>query len=85
MRAPLRLNPTLSKAQHAAIRKIERDFHVREFGEELARVNLDMTMEERLEYIDWMREMADKHGVPRPKKPFDDLEKEAEEIAAKNR
>jgi hypothetical protein len=44
--------------QLAAIREIERSFHVRAFGEELARVNLDFTMEERLRYLDWMRETA---------------------------
>ena len=39
--------PRLSKAQRARIREIQRDFHVRAFGEELAHVNLDMTIEER--------------------------------------
>lgn len=53
----------------ARIREIEREFHVRAFGEELARVNLDMTMAERHRYIDWMRETARKHGV-KPEKKF---------------
>src|SRR5262249_16523986 len=41
------LLPRWSKEQLARIREIEREFHVRAFGEELARVNLDMTIEER--------------------------------------
>ena len=57
----------------ARVREIERDFHVRAFGEELARVNLDMTKEERHRYIDWMRETARKHGVkPEKKFPYDE-------------
>ena len=57
----------------ARVREIEREFHVRAFGEELARVNLDMTKEERHRYIDWMRETAHKHGVkPEPKFPYDE-------------
>jgi hypothetical protein len=72
MRAPLKLMPRLSKAKLARIREIERAFHVRAFGEELARVNLDMTTEERHRYIDWMRETARRHGVkPEPKFPYD--------------
>ena len=65
-RAPLtyRLMPHWSKEKRARLREIERDFHVRAFGEELARVNLDMTKEERLRYIDWMCETARKNGVP---------------------
>ena len=64
-RAPITYRlPRRSKEQLARIRQIERDFHVRAFGEELARVNLDMTKEQRLEYIDWMRETARKNGVP---------------------
>jgi hypothetical protein len=42
----------------ARLREIEREFHVREFGEELARVNLDMTIQERREYLAWMRKTA---------------------------
>ena len=64
--------PRLSKEKLARIRQIERDFHVRAFGEELARVNLDMTKEERLRYLDWMRETARRHGVkPEKKFPYD--------------
>ncbi len=70
MRAPLRLNRPPSKEKLARLREIERDFHVRAFGEELARVNLDMTKEERIRYLDWMRELAEKHGVPRERSPF---------------
>ena len=63
MRAPLKLMPRMTREQRAHIRKVERDFHVRAFGEEMARVNLDMTREERHRYLDWMREEARKHGV----------------------
>ena len=72
MRAPLKLMPRLSKEKLARLREIERDFHVRAFGEELARVNLDMTKEERHRYLDWMRETARRHGVkPAKKFPYD--------------
>jgi hypothetical protein len=53
-----------SEEKLARFRQIERDFHVRAFGEELARVNLDMTIEERLRYIDWMRDVAQANHVP---------------------
>jgi hypothetical protein len=69
MRAPLRLMPRWSKEQLARIREIKRDFHVRAFGEEMARANLDMTKEERHRYLEWMREMARKNGVPPPRRP----------------
>lgn len=68
--------PRLSKEKLARIREIERNFHVRAFGEELARVNLDMTKEERHRYLAWMRETAKKHGVPREPRPFESLEDE---------
>ncbi len=58
-RAPLSYTPSrASKEQIARLREIERDYHRRAFGEELARVNLDFTLEERLEYLDWMRQAA---------------------------
>ena len=63
MRAPLRLMPPWSKQKLARIREIERDFHVRAFGEELARVNLDLTIAERHRYLDWMRELARQNSV----------------------
>ena len=43
------------------MRRLEREYHVRAFGEELAKVNLDFTIEERLSYIDWMRKTV-RHG-----------------------
>jgi hypothetical protein len=58
MKAPVRLLPPWSKESFARIRAIERDFHVRAFGEELAKVNLDMTAAERQRYVAWMRRMA---------------------------
>ena len=70
MRAPLRLMPPWSKRQFARLREIERDFHVRAFGEELARVNLDFTVEERRRYLDWMRELARENAVPAGRSPF---------------
>ena len=71
MKAPLRLMPPWSKEQLARIQEIQRNFHVRAFGEELARVNLDMTVEERHRYLDWMRELARQNGVPRERGAFD--------------
>jgi hypothetical protein len=66
--------PRFSKEKFARIRQIQRDFHVRAFGEELARVNLDMTIEERHRYLAWMRETARKNGVPRAPRLFESLE-----------
>ena len=63
MRAPLRLMPPWSNEQLARLAEIERDFHVRAFGEELARVNLDLTIAERHRYLDWMRELARQNSV----------------------
>ena len=59
-----------SKEQLARIREIEREFHQRAFGEELARVNLDMTIEERHQYLAWMRKLARQHGVPPERSAF---------------
>ena len=47
----------------AKLDAIERRFHELEFGEELARVNLDMTEEERRAYLSWMRETARQRGI----------------------
>ncbi len=58
MKAPLRLMPEWSKDSWARIQAIERDFHVRVFGEELARVNLNMSDRERQRYVAWMRRTA---------------------------
>jgi hypothetical protein len=55
--------PRWTAEQLARLREIERDFHVRAFGEELARVNLDLTIEQRLEYLAWMRRTARQHKV----------------------
>lgn len=44
------------------IRQVEFDFHVREFGEEMARVNF-LPPEERLEYIYDMIDYAVSKGV----------------------
>ena len=66
--------PSWSKEKLDRLREIERDFHVRAFGEELARVNLDLTIEERHRYLDWMRELARQNGVPPTPRPFEELE-----------
>ena len=64
---------TISADAATQLREIERNFHVRAFGEEMARVNLDMTKVERLRYLDWMRENARRHGVkPEKKSPYDE-------------
>jgi hypothetical protein len=70
MRAPLRLQPPWSKQQYARIKQAQREFHVRAFGEELARVNLDLTEAERHRYLDWMAELARRHGVRKPREGF---------------
>ena len=63
-RAPLTYRrPPWPKEKVARLREIERDFHVHEFGEELARVNLDLSMEERLRYLEWMRNLGRRHGL----------------------
>ena len=80
MRAPLTYRmPRWTKEQLARLQEIERNYHVRAFGEEMARVNLDMTKEERHRYMAWMRETARKNGVPPDRSPFrigEDLENE---------
>ena len=63
MRAPLRLM-TWTPEQQQRLKEIERAYHVRAFGEEMARVNLDMTEVERVAYLGWMRRLAAQHGVP---------------------
>ena len=63
-RAPFKPTPPPPEVL-ARMKEIERRFHVRAFGEELARVNLDMTEAERRTYLAWMRETAKRHGVPR--------------------
>ncbi len=75
-RAPLsyRSRPW-SKEKLARLREMERDFHVRAFGEELARVNLDLTIQERHRYLEWMRQLARKSGVPRSPGRFEEDEK----------
>jgi hypothetical protein len=72
-RAPLTYRRRKASGETLArIREIERDFHVRAFGEELARINLDGTEEDRHRYLAWMRETARRHGVkPEKKFPYD--------------
>lgn len=64
--------PPQTERFRARLRESERRSHVRLFGEELARVNLDMTKEQRMKYLEWMRQNARKHGVkPEKKFPYD--------------
>ena len=56
---PNRPNPK----QRRRIRKVRREFQEREFGEELARVNFDLSEEERHRYMAWMRQTAREHGI----------------------
>jgi hypothetical protein len=61
-RAPLTYRKSAMSPEEAArFRELERRFHVRAFGEELARVNLDLTVEERRRYLAWMREAHHLH------------------------
>ena len=63
-RAPLTYRgPAATPEVRARCREFEREFHIRAFGEELARVNLDMPLEARRRYLSWMRENARTHGV----------------------
>lgn len=48
---------------------MENEHHVPAFGEELVQVNFDLTKEERIRYLEWMRENARKHGVKVDKLP----------------
>ena len=59
---PFKLEPPSAEVL-GRLAEIERKFHVRAFGEELARVNLDMTPEQRRAYLAWMRQCARRHGV----------------------
>ena len=63
IRAPLKLEPR-TPGQLRRLRELEREFHVRAFGEEMARVNFDLTEAERVAYLGWMRRLAAQHGVP---------------------
>lgn len=58
-RAPLtyRRRPW-SPQKLARVREIERAFQVQAFGEELARVNFELTIEERHRYLEGMRELG---------------------------
>lgn len=72
MRAPLKLLPPRPKKSRLRLRELEHETHCQLFGEELARVNLDLTKEERMKYLEWMRVTARKYGVkPEKKFPYD--------------
>lgn len=58
-RAPLTYRRRLWPPQKLArLREIEHAFQVRAFGEELARVNFELTIEERHRYLEGMRELG---------------------------
>lgn len=65
MPAPFR-PPRPSPEQRARFIEIQRALHERLFGEELARVNLDFTLAERLEYLNWMRDTVRRSGRELP-------------------
>ncbi len=66
-RAPLTYRrPTGPPEKLARLRALERDFHVRAFGEELARVNLDLSPEDRRRYLDGMRQLSRRKGSSLP-------------------
>ncbi len=72
MRAPLKLSPPRSRDERDRLREMQRPMHIRFFGDELARVNLDRTKLERMKYLEWMRQLGRKHGVkPENKFPYD--------------
>jgi hypothetical protein len=68
MKAPLRY-PRLTRERVERFRAIARAYHLRAFGEELARVNLELTEAERVRYLEWMRDNARRHGVKLGKPP----------------
>ena len=64
MNAPRRLQrPRRWALRH--LRGIRRRFHEQAFGEELARVGLDFSQDERRANLAWMREHSRRNGVPR--------------------
>jgi hypothetical protein len=66
MKPPSRLSP-LRGRHRRHLRMLHRRFQERALGEEMARVNLDLTPAQRLEYLDWMRGYARWKGVkPQP-------------------
>ena len=62
IQAPFRLEPR-SAHQRQRLQAILRRFQERAFGEELARVNLDLSEAERIAYVSWMRETSRQHGI----------------------
>lgn len=66
MKEPFRLGRPLPRKKLARIDAIRRDFQVRAFGEELARVNLDMSEEQRRKYLNWMRETSKQRNREAP-------------------
>ena len=72
MRAPLKLSPPRPREARLRLRELEHETHFKLFGEELARVNLDMTKRQRMDYLEWMRQTSRKHGVkPEKRFPYD--------------
>ena len=66
-RAPLTYRASTWTAEEAKrFREIERDYHRRAFGAELTRVNLDLSLEYRRRYLEWMRHYSQRHRA----KPF---------------
>ena len=63
MNAPLRLIPLRGRRRQHLI-ALNRRWQEQTLGEEMARVNLDLTPEQRLDYMASMRNIARLHGVP---------------------
>ena len=61
-RAPLTYRASTWTAEETKrFREIERNYHRRAFGEELTRVNLDSSLEDRRRYLEWMRHYSQRH------------------------
>lgn len=74
MRAPLKLLPPPPREARRRLRELEHETHCKLFGDELARVNLELTKRQRMDYLEWMRQTARKNGVkPEKKFPYDGL------------
>lgn len=65
MNAPFKISPLRGRALRH-VQAVARRYHERAFGEELARVNLDFTPEQRLAYLSWMRDTVRRSGRELP-------------------
>jgi hypothetical protein len=63
MKSPARLAP-LEGRRRQHLRLLERRFQEQALGPEMARVNLDLSPAQRLDYLSSMREIARRKDVP---------------------